>query len=186
MAKLAAGVHNDLTVASKWKSAEQLALEIDAKLLAAGIRGMTLSGFRWKANSPARRAGEEALRMLVASRRVFPVHGRPKRWIHRNPLIEWLGVDAPAPVQSALDSAEVLAAYRRLVAAHGWQDVRISELRDESGADLDQLQQRLRQWVGEGRAVLSRGDASLAGEAEKAAAIDWLGHPQLLVRLTTP
>lgn len=90
--------------------------------------------------------------------------------------------DAPRS-QAALSLEEVRAAYRLLAARTGFPSVAISALQQESAAPLAALQEWLLGEHRAGRAILSRGDWSLADEAKRGAAVEWQGQPYLLARL---
>lgn len=91
----------------------------------------------------------------------------------------------PAAVSSTVPfSVEaVREAYRELSARMGFPAVAISALSQASGAGPAELRAWLLAEHLAGKAILSRGDWSLADEAKRAAAVEWKGQPHLLVRL---
>lgn len=96
--------------------------------------------------------------------------------------LEMLVAPAP-PSRGAFSPGPVREAYRRLAARTGFPAVPIATLQQESAAEIASLQSWLVEEHRAGRAILSRGDWSLADEAKRAAAVEWQGDAYLLVRL---
>ena len=90
---------------------------------------------------------------------------------------------AGSPKALAFSPEPVRQAYASLASRTGFPAVDISQLSAESGTDLEALKNWLTEEYRAGRAILSRGDWSLAGEDKRLAAVEWQGQAYLLVRL---
>lgn len=82
-----------------------------------------------------------------------------------------------------LSPAAIREAYDALVQRDGFPSVEIAALQTQSQVELEALQRWLLDAYGQGQAVFSFGDWSLADEATRAAAISLHGERYLLVQL---
>lgn len=146
--------------------------------------------------------------LLVEEKQLVPIQvGAGRSYLSVRKFKEWLGeaaegeeaktvkvetaqpatrVAAPlAPPAPSLDGliAHVIEAYRAVRARIGYDDVEILAVREAAGVSQQEIERALLELGARGRAVLSGGDFSLATEAERAAAIELLGRPQLAVRI---
>ena len=110
--------------------------------------------------------------------------GRSTLFLHADSVLPLLLPPPDLPGASGFSPAAVRAAYAELARERGLSDVPILELQRRSAAPLAELRAWLREESRAGRAVPSRGDWALVGEAERAAAIEIRGEPHLRVRLT--
>lgn len=145
----------------------------------------------------------DATDLLVEERRLVPVRfGAGRQYLSVKKIMEWVG-EAGAPEEEALPqasqpaaaplappalsldelTARVIEAYRAVRDRIGYPDVEILAVREAAGLNQGEIESALSELGAQGRAILSGGDFSLASEAERAAAIDLLGRPQLMVRI---
>lgn len=156
----------------------------------------TKAALRCGRRGAAAKIADEAAARLVTERRLIPVRaGRSTLFLHAAALLPLLSLPTASP--AALPPTEtrpsedvttfspdaVRTAYTALSRERGLSDVPIRDLQQRSGAPLPELQAWLREESRAGRAVPSRGDWALVGEAERAAAIEIRGEPHLRVRL---
>ncbi|WP_395745632.1 hypothetical protein [Prosthecobacter sp.] len=136
-----------------------------------------------------KKAVPEAIKRLIQDKKLISVQrGRSRYYLHSASIRSCLNLnDAEPPTKTAeadhlIDEGVIRQAYDSLVQEAGYADVRISDLQQRSGVQLDTLKPWLLNQSREGRIAPTRGDWSLAGEDEKAAAIQIDGQPHVRIR----
>ena len=139
----------------------------------------------------------EAIELLVAEKRLIRIkRGKSTFYLHAASIESLVNfgdsasgagsqVEAdgsPEASGTQLDIEALTVAYQELVRETGFSDVRISALQHRSGAPLAALKSWILAQSRAGKISPTRGDWSLADEAERAAAVEIAGEPHLRVR----
>jgi hypothetical protein len=131
----------------------------------------------------------EAIKRLIQDRKLIPIkRARSLYYLHAESLRHFVdsptlasGPEQPQPT-GKVDEAAIREAYRRLVSETGFSDVRISDLCRRAGVKADQIKSWLLAQSRQGIISPTRGDWSLAGPDERAAAIEINGEQHLRIR----
>ena len=132
---------------------------------------------------------EQAIERLVLAGRLIEVRpGKTVYYLHASSILPLIRPDrrlaaADSREPAPFSPATIRAAYNNLVRETGFADVPIADLYERVDTSMEALQAWLREESRAGRAVPTRGDWSLAGDAVRAAALQLRGEPHLQIRL---
>jgi len=162
----------------------------------AGVAGCTVSALLNAKPEASRRLQREAVAELDRLATLFrigpPESTRGSRCVHRSVIETFCGrlraqvedhpSGTPADTEPPDESA-VLAAYRALVEEGGFRDVSLGDLAAAIPCSSEALRVLVVEMRNKGLASLSKGDWSLASEAERSAGVEIDGRIYVRVRL---